>query len=87
MTILFPNPSRSFDESKNRVHFWGYDKTIEVSFYVQAETLKKLCPDMDEAESGCLAAFDQARTKLYDAAEKAYTRKRAFSFILAPEHV
>lgn len=87
MTIAFPNPSRSFDKSKNRVHFWGYDKTTEVSFYVDTEALKKLCPDMDSVESGFLKAFDDAREKIYRAAEKAYANKRAFYFILTAENV
>ena len=29
MRLSFPNPSRSFDASKSRVCFWGYDRTID----------------------------------------------------------
>lgn len=39
MKLTFPNPSRSFDESGKRVRFWGYDRAIEVSFFVEAEAL------------------------------------------------
>ena len=44
MKLVFPNPCRSFDESENRVRFWGYDRSIEVSFFVEAAALKRLCP-------------------------------------------
>lgn len=89
MTIKFPNPSRSFDESKRSVHFWGYDQTMEVSFYVEAEALKKLSPEMDNAEPGFLKAFDDARDKIYKAAAKTYAKSKthAYSYILTAENV
>ncbi len=46
MPLSFPNPSCSFDATKNRVDFWGYDNVIEVSFHIEADALKKLCPQM-----------------------------------------
>lgn len=87
MKLDFPNPSRSFDESKNRVMFWGYDKTIEVSFFVELDALKKLCPDMTSVEEGFLKAFDDARTRIYEVAKKTYENgsKRSFSYVLAAE--
>ncbi len=39
MTLNFPNPSRSFDASKNRVTFWGYDSVIEISFSVEGDAM------------------------------------------------
>ncbi|MEJ2396510.1 MAG: DUF1488 family protein [Candidatus Thiodiazotropha sp.] len=39
MALNFPNPSRSFDASKNRVTFWGYDSVIEISFSVEGDAL------------------------------------------------
>jgi hypothetical protein len=56
MRLSFPNPSRSFDASTDRICFWGYDSTIEVSFLVAIDALKRLCPDMSGAESGFLQA-------------------------------
>jgi len=43
MRLSFPNPSRSFDASRNRICFWGYDSTIEISFFIEADALKWLC--------------------------------------------
>ena len=84
MTLNFPNPSRSFDVERNRVIFWGYDSVIEVSFFVEAAALQKLCPDMDKTESGFLQAFDSARKRIYRIAEKAYgnDREGALAYIL-----
>ena len=72
MSLSFPNPSRSFDASKSRVCFWGYDRTIEVSFFVEADALKRLCPDMTGAETGFLKAFDAVRNRIHEVANKAY---------------
>lgn len=74
MKLNFPNPSRSFDERDKRVRFWGYDRSIEVAFFVEAEALKRLCPDMGVAETGFLNAFDEARERIYEAAGKIYAR-------------
>lgn len=85
MKLSFPNPSRSFDASKNRILFWGYDKTIEITFFVELDALKQLVPDMNSVESGFLKAFDAARTRIYEVAEKVYGRsgKASFAIILA----
>ena len=85
MSLSFPNPSRSFDASKNRVVFWGYDKTMEISFFVELDALNRLCPDMGSVETGFLQAFDSARTRIYEVAEKIYKAgtKRSFSYVLA----
>ena len=85
MRLSFPNQSRSFDESKSRVCFWGYDSTIEVSFFVETDALKRLCPKMSDVEAGCLQAFDTVRKKIHEVANKIYVRdgKGAYSYILS----
>jgi hypothetical protein len=30
--VDFPNPSRSYDETRRGVLFWGYDQALEISF-------------------------------------------------------
>jgi len=89
MKLHFPNPCRSFDEVKNHVLFWGYDGVIEVSFYVEADALKQLSPEISNAETGFLKAFDVAREKIYAVADKVYTRggggKGTYAYILAAE--
>ena len=85
MRLSFPNQSRSFDESNSRVCFWGYDSAIEVSFFVETDALKGLCPKMSGVEAGFLQAFDTARNKIYEAANKVYVRdgRGAYSYILS----
>jgi Protein of unknown function (DUF1488) len=87
MTLTFPNPSRSFDIGKSRVCFWGYDSTIEVSFFVEADALKRLCPEMSSTETGFLSAFDAALNRIHEIADKVYVRagKGTYAYTLAAE--
>jgi transposase len=54
MKLIYPNPCRSFDARSSCVCFWGYDRTIEISFFVGINELKRLCPDMGDADTGFL---------------------------------
>ena len=44
MKLHFPNPGRSYDPDSNRVLFWGYGSTMEVSFFLETAALKRLYP-------------------------------------------
>jgi hypothetical protein len=85
MSLSFPNPSRSFDKTGSRVCFWGYDSAIEISFFVEADALKRLCPEMSGAESGFLNAFDAVRNRIHEVANKVYadSRKGFYGFTLS----
>jgi hypothetical protein len=85
--LNFPNPSRSFDAAQNRVRFWGYDSALEISFFVEADALKQLCPEMNSVEAGLLKAFDAARERIQEVANKVYERgsKGSYGYILAAE--
>ena len=72
MKLHFPNPSRSFDETSSRILFWGYDRTIEVSFSLEAAALKRIYPKMNSSESELLKAFDTARERICKVADKVY---------------
>lgn len=87
MRLSFPNQSRSYDDSKNRICFWGYDKTIEVTFFVETNALKQLSPDLSEIEAGFLLAFDTVRNKIEKVANDIYEsdKKRTFSYILSAQ--
>jgi hypothetical protein len=87
MTLAFPNKSRSFDSKRNQVRFWGYDSAIEISFFVHADALEKLIPEMGVAEAGMLKAFDAAREQIQAVADKVYSRdqKRSYAYTLAAE--
>lgn len=81
MTLAFPNPSRSFDEARNAIHFVGHDGMFQVHFFVDAHafTASGKCP-LTEPES--LTAFDAARGSIHDVARKAYSRGRRDSYTL-----
>jgi len=85
LTLNFPNLSRSFDATKNRVRFWGYDRAIEISFFVETDALLKLSPAMNDAEAAVLKAFDAARERIHEVANKVYVRgrKRSDAYTLA----
>ena len=87
MTLNFPNTSRSFDAETKRVLFWGYDSVIEVSFFVEAAALRKLCPEVESSEAGFLKAFDMVRSRIYSIAGKVYGRdsRNSFACILTEE--
>jgi len=86
--LSFQNPSRCFDASSHRVCFWGYDRTIEISFFAGMEALKRLCQDMSDAESGFLQAFDAASNRIHEVADKvcAHGGEASCTYILAAEN-
>lgn len=85
--LRFPNPCRSFDTTKQRVCFWGYESSIEVSFFIDTDTLKLLSPEMSDIEPEFLRAFDAERERIHVMANNAYMRgsKGCYSHILTAE--
>ena len=84
MTINFPNLSRSYDATRRAVRFWGYDGAMEASFFVNADALKRVQPDMPFDEAGLLGAFDDNRDLIQAAAAKVYGRGHRGSYDLMP---
>ena len=85
MTLAFPNPSRSFDKSRNAVRFTGYDGMFEVPFFVDASALALSDAELRKAGAGedkFLSAFDALRAAIHDAARKAYAPGRQVSYTL-----
>ena len=87
MMLRFPNPSRNLDAIQSRVCFWGYYSAIEITFYVETDALKRLCPEMSSAESGFLQAFDTARQRIHEVADKVYGKrsKNSSAYVLVAE--
>jgi hypothetical protein len=57
MTLAFPNPSRSFDEARNAVLFFGHDGVSEIRFFVEAGALARsgtALPMSGMSEAKCL---------------------------------
>ena len=82
MSLIFPNPSRSFDATRDAVRFWGYDSAIECSFFVTRDALKRLVPGLSPNDPDLLTAFDTNREQICRAATKVYTRGRRGSYEL-----
>ena len=80
MPVNFPNFSRSYDATRSMVRFWGYDRSMESSFFVAVEALKRIAPDLQPDESGYLRVFDLNRDLIYAAANKVYARGRRGSY-------
>jgi hypothetical protein len=88
MKLQFPNPGRSFDSDGGCVRLWGYDSTMEVSFFVETAALKRRDPEMNNVEPECLKAFDNARERIYKVADKLYRHgggKGPCTYVLAAE--
>jgi hypothetical protein len=76
MTLSFPNQSRFYDATRRAVRFWGHDSAMEASFFVNADALKRIKPDMPPDEAGFLGVFDSNRKLIYAAAATVYERRR-----------
>ena len=80
--IEFPNHSRSYDQTRRAVRFWGYDSAIEASFFIEEDALRRIQPDTRPDESGFLNAFDCNRDVICAAAAKVYVRGSRGSYDL-----
>lgn len=87
MSLAFPNPTRSFDETINCVRFSGHDSAIEVSFFMEVNALAKIYPELIQMETEILLAFDAEIEKIHNAASKAYSQnKRQYVCTLSSEN-
>jgi hypothetical protein len=82
MPLNFPNASRSYDATRHAVRFWGYDSSMEASFFVTEDALRRIQPDLASDEAAFLGAFDSHRALIYAAATKVYGRGRKGSYEL-----
>lgn len=74
--LNFHNPSRSYDETRRAVLFWGYDRALEVSFIVEQSALTKVCSETTTDEAGFLNAFDANRDRICAVAGTIYARRK-----------
>jgi hypothetical protein len=80
--IDFPNHSRSYDQTRRAVRFWGHDSAIEASFFINEDALRRLQPGARPDASGFLSAFDSNRDLICAAAAKIYVRGSKGSYDL-----
>jgi hypothetical protein len=85
VTLAFPNPSRSFDRTRNAVRFTGYDGMFEVPFFVEIGALVTSATELrmsDTLETTSLSAFDASRASIHAAAFKVYSGGRRTNYTL-----
>jgi hypothetical protein len=82
MPVNFPNRSRSYDATRRAVHFWGHDRSMESSFFVTADALNRIQPNLRFDAVDLLRAFDINRERIYAIAAKVYARGRRGSYEL-----
>jgi Protein of unknown function (DUF1488) len=88
MTIRFPNPSRYYDPTRDAVHFWGYNQSMETSFFINTAALQQLAPGTPRSEEALLAAFDSNRARIYEVATRVYGHGRlGISYDLTPANL
>jgi hypothetical protein len=80
--IEFPNHSRSYDQTRRAVRFWGHDSALETTFFIDEDALRRIQPDAHLDEAGFLKAFDCNRDAICAAAAKVYVRGRRGSYDL-----
>jgi hypothetical protein len=83
MPLLFPNLSRSFDTTRGCVRFSGYDRTREVSFFVDHAAIRAIDGGVLTSSDAILSAFDRHRVRICDAAAKAYAKRTEGSYALS----
>jgi hypothetical protein len=82
MSLFFPNPSRSYDERRSGVRFWGHDGPLEISFLVERDAIARLDKSVGRGEASILGSFDRYRDKIMKVATRIYARRRAHSCVL-----
>jgi len=81
--VTFPNRSRSYDATRRVVRFWGHDRSMEKSFFVTADALKQIQPNLQPDEAGLLRAFDINRDLIHAIAAKVYAGGQKGSYELS----
>ncbi len=79
--LNFPNSSRSFDEQRRYIRFWGSDGAIEVALYLELAALKKMVPTLEDTESDCIGAFDTYIDRIHEVAKNVYRRNKRGSYV------
>ncbi len=82
LVIDFPNHSRSYDQTRRAIRFWGYDSALEASFFISEDALRRIQPNSLGDESSFLKVFDLNRDLICAAAARIYVRGSRGSYDL-----
>jgi Protein of unknown function (DUF1488) len=87
MAINFPNRSRSYDATRRAVRFWGYDQSMESSFFVTVDALRQIQPNIKTNAVDLVQAFDANRDRIYAIAARVYARGKRGTYDLNADDV
>ena len=65
------------------MRFWGYDRSMESSFFVTWDALKHIQPDLEPTRQG-ICALSQEPKFIYAIAARVYSRGRKISTTSSP---
>ena len=71
--MMFASHRRTYDAKRQAVRFYGYDSATPCSFFITAETLRRVHPEMIHSEAGMLEAFDSNRNLICAMAARLYS--------------
>ena len=71
--MMFASHRRTYDSLRGAVRFYGYDSATPCSFFITAESLRRVHPEMIHSEAGMLEAFDSNRDLICAMAAKLYS--------------
>jgi hypothetical protein len=77
-----PKPQLRRDATRRAVRFWGYDRSMESSFFIMIDALRQMQPNLRSNSIDILRAFDDNRERIYAIAAKVYARGRKGSYDL-----
>jgi hypothetical protein len=84
MALMFPNASRSYDETRRGIRFVGHDGMFEIPFFVEIGAFPLKANGESSSERDFLAAFDAARESIQSVAREAYANSRKNRYVLTP---
>lgn len=71
--MMFASHRRAYDSQRHAIRFHGYDSAAQCSFFITAETLRRVHPEMIHSEAGMLEAFDSNRDMICAMAARLYS--------------
>lgn len=74
MSLIFSNPTRSYESGRHGVRFWGHDQSLEVGFLVTEAALRELETDVEPDAASFLQAFDRHLGSIHAVAHCVYAR-------------
>ncbi|MDZ7875143.1 MAG: DUF1488 family protein [Rhizobium sp.] len=76
MTLSFPNPTRTYDETRGLIRFVGHDGLNQVLFLLPVALFDREGATSRRKERDYLLAFDRLRERILTTARQAYQSRR-----------